>query len=176
MTLAHSDNVTTEATLEVAVTVNGRAVRASVTERTSLADLLRDDLGLTGTHVGCEQGVCGACTVFVNQTSTRACLFLAVQADGTDVVTIEGLSTPDALTEVQQAIVNACGIQCGFCTSGFVVTLTELTVSGRIAELSDDEIRRELDGNLCRCTGYVGLFDAARALRDRARATERNTR
>ncbi|MFP5489775.1 MAG: (2Fe-2S)-binding protein [Acidimicrobiia bacterium] len=164
-----------EPLLPIELTVNAQRVSATVAHRASLADLLRDQLGLTGTHVGCEQGVCGSCTVLVNGTSTRACLFLAAQADRTDVVTIEGLGTPAQLSDVQQAIVDRHGIQCGFCTPGFVVTLTELYESGRLERMSDAELRRELDGNLCRCTGYVGLVDAARDLRANT-TTSRETR
>lgn len=158
-----------EPTVTVELEVNGTAVVVEVPARTSLADLLRDHLGLTATHLGCEQGVCGSCTVLVNGASTRACLFLAVQAAGTSVITVEGLSPPDMLNDVQAALVEACGIQCGFCTPGFVVTLTEMVGSGRIAAMDDDALRRELDGNLCRCTGYVGVLAAARTLAERVR-------
>ena len=161
-----------EPSLSIELTVNTQSVATTVTHRTSLADLLRDHLGMTGTHVGCEQGVCGSCTVLVNGASTRACLFLAAQADRTDVITVEGLGDTTHLSDVQQAIVRHAGLQCGFCTPGFVVTLTEMYASGRIAGMTDAQLRRELDGNLCRCTGYVGLLDAARELRVHATAAE----
>lgn len=153
-------------TMAVTLTVNGLAVDLPVETRASLADVLRGPLGLTGTNVGCEQGVCGSCTVLVNGVSTRSCLFLGVQADGCRVDTIEGLSPPHGLSAVQQAIADCSGLQCGFCTPGFVVTISELLASGRLAELDEHGIRKELGGNLCRCTGYEGLVDAVLTLRD----------
>lgn len=164
-----------EPTLQIELTVNGQPVDATIAHRASLADLLRDHLGLTGTHIGCEQGVCGSCTVLVNGATTRACLFLAAQADRTDIITVEGLGTPSELGPVHKAIVDHAGLQCGFCTPGFVVTLTEMYRGGRIATMTDHDLRRELDGNLCRCTGYVGLLEAARHLRTLATGTEEET-
>ncbi len=156
-------------TVQVRVRVNGDQRAVDVPARTSLADLLRDHLHLTGTHVGCEQGVCGSCTVFVNGVSTRSCLFLAAQADGTEVVTVEGLTPAEGLSPVQQTMSDHHGLQCGFCTPGFVVTITEMAATGRLADMDEDDIREELGGNLCRCTGYQGLVDAALHLRDQLR-------
>lgn len=158
-----------ETTINVQVRVNGAARTAAVPARTSLADLLRDHLALTGTHVGCEQGVCGSCTVFVNGVSTRSCLFLAAQADGTEVVTVEGLTPVEGLSAVQQAMSDDHALQCGFCTPGFVVTITEMAASGRLIAMDEHAIREELGGNLCRCTGYQGLVAAALHVRDELR-------
>lgn len=155
-----------ESNVAVRVRVNGAERTADVPVRTSLADLLRDHLGLTGTHVGCEQGVCGSCTVFVNGVSTRSCLFLAAQADGTDVVTVEGLTPADGLSVVQHRLSEHGAVQCGFCTPGFVVTITEMATSGRLVDMDEHGIREELGGNLCRCTGYQGLVAAALQIRD----------
>ncbi len=158
-----------ETTISVDLVVNGHKRSAAIPVRTSLADLLRDYLGLTGTHVGCEQGVCGSCNVFVNGVSTRSCLFLAAQANSTDVVTIEGLSPPVGLSAVQQAISDHHGLQCGFCTPGFVVTITEMAASRRLLTMDDQQVRDELGGNLCRCTGYQGLVEATLQIRDQLR-------
>jgi carbon-monoxide dehydrogenase small subunit len=141
--------------------VNGRARRAVVEPRRTLADFLRDDCGLTGTHLGCEHGVCGACTVLVDGEAVRSCLMLAVGANGHDVTTVEGLTPPDgSLSPVQQAFRECHGLQCGFCTPGFVVSVTALLDEG--AELTDEEMRDAISGNLCRCTGYQGIFAAVR--------------
>lgn len=156
-------------TVHVRLRVNGDDRAVDLPARTSLADLLRDHLRLTGTHVGCEQGVCGSCTVFVNGVSTRSCLFLAAQADGTDVVTVEGLTPADGLSPIQQAISDHHGLQCGFCTPGFVVTITEMAATGRLVDMDENDIRNELGGNLCRCTGYQGLVEAAVYIRDELR-------
>jgi carbon-monoxide dehydrogenase small subunit len=155
----------TEATTDVAVelTVNGQRRVAVVPARTSLADLLRDTFGLTGTHLGCEHGACGACTVLLDGTTARSCIVLAAQAAGGEVVTVEGLSAGgpsdgDGLSDVQQALARHGGLQCGFCTPGFVVAITELLAENR--ELDADEVREELAGNICRCTGYQGIVQA----------------
>jgi carbon-monoxide dehydrogenase small subunit len=151
--------VTDQMTVEV--TVNGTERRLSVEPRKTLADALREDLGLTGTHLGCEHGVCGACTVLVDGEAVRACLMFAVQADGADVVTVEGLARPDGeLSEVQAAMRQCHGLQCGFCTPGFVVTITALLE--RDPDPDDDTIRDALSGNLCRCTGYQGIVRAVK--------------
>ena len=161
-------------TIPVTFTVNGDTVRVSVEARKTLADALREDLALTGTHVGCEHGVCGACTVLVDGTAVRACLLFAVQLDGAEITTIEGLSPADgSLSPVQEAFRNCHGLQCGFCTPGFVVTLTALLAENPAP--TDDELRHGLAGNLCRCTGYQGIVAAAReaagrVANDRARA------
>jgi carbon-monoxide dehydrogenase small subunit len=147
--------------VDVTVTVNGVQFVRRVEPRRLLTDFLRDDLGLTGTHVGCEHGVCGACNVVVDGELVRGCLMLAAQVDGTELTTIEGLTRPDgALHPVQQALVEEHGFQCGFCTPGVALALAELVERG-VPE-TDDELREELAGNLCRCTGYVGIVAAAR--------------
>jgi carbon-monoxide dehydrogenase small subunit len=148
--------------------VNGRAREGFVPARRTLADFLREDLHLTGTHLGCEHGVCGACTVLVDGDPVRACLMLAVQADGTEVVTIEGLEVDGELHPLQQAMRECHSFQCGFCTPGFVMIAFALLRDG--ADLTAEEWREELAGNLCRCTGYQSIVDgvllAAQRVRD----------
>ena len=149
--------------IEVTLTVNGAPRRAVVEARKTLADTLREDLGLTGTHLGCEHGVCGACTVLLDGEAVRSCLMFAVQADGADVVTVEGLAPADGqLSDVQQAMHACHGLQCGFCTPGFVVSITALLE--RDPDPDDAAIRDGLSGNLCRCTGYQGIVKAVRAV------------
>jgi carbon-monoxide dehydrogenase small subunit len=153
--------------LEITVQVNGEAVSRQVPTRRLLSDFLRHDLGLTGTHVGCEHGVCGACTIIVDGVAARSCLMLAVQADGADVRTIEGLAKPgEPLHPVQEAFKACHGLQCGFCTPGFVMAICNaLEQTGRDkgdAPLSDAEARRIVSGNLCRCTGYQGIVAAVK--------------
>ncbi len=153
--------------MDIVVTVNGRKYQASVEPRLLLSDFLRDTLGLTGTHVGCEHGVCGACTVLMDGDSVRSCLTLAVRADGADIVTVEGLGTPDHLNALQTQFRERHGLQCGFCTPGMLMTGMDLLKKYPLA--SDDQIREGLSGNLCRCTGYqniVAAIRAAAALRD----------
>lgn len=141
------------------MTVNGERRRGRAEARTTLADFLRDGLALTGTHIGCEHGVCGACTVMLDGEAVRSCLVLAVQADGADVTTIEGIGpTPGELGPVQQAFMECHGLQCGFCTPGFVVSVTAFLREQPTP--STDEIREALSGNLCRCTGYQGIVAA----------------
>ncbi len=150
-----------EAERSVELEVNGARCRATVPVRTSLADLLRDHLGLTGTHLGCEHGVCGACTVLLDGVSVRSCIILAAAAEGASVTTVEGLAGPDGLHPLQTAFQTHHGLQCGFCTPGFLMTLAE--VLGERRGLDDAAIRDAISGNLCRCTGYQGIVDAARA-------------
>ena len=145
----------------VAVTVNKRNYQASVEPRLLLSDFLRDTLGLTGTHVGCEHGVCGACTVLMNGDSIRSCLTLAVAADGTDITTVEGLGSPSDLNALQNQFREHHGLQCGFCTPGMLITGIDLLQKYPLA--TDDEIRQGLSGNLCRCTGYQNIVAAIRA-------------
>ena len=146
---------------EVHVRVNGADRRMRVEHRTTLADALREQLHLTGTHLGCEHGVCGACTVLVDDEAVRACLVLAVQAEGAEVTTIEGLSPDDGtLSPIQEAFRANHGLQCGFCTPGFVVSVHALLREN--PNPTDDEIREGLSGNLCRCTGYQGIMAAVR--------------
>jgi carbon-monoxide dehydrogenase small subunit len=145
--------------MNIELSVNGERRRADVEARKTLADFLREDCALTGTHLGCEHGVCGACTVLVDGEAVRACLMFAVQADGCAVTTIEGLGGPDgALSPVQEAFRTEHGLQCGFCTPGFVVSVTALLREN--PRPTDTEIREALSGNLCRCTGYQGIVRA----------------
>jgi aerobic-type carbon monoxide dehydrogenase small subunit (CoxS/CutS family) len=146
---------------QIKLTVNGRAVEAIIDSRMNLADFLRRELKLTGTHMGCEHGVCGACTVLVDGASARSCLILAVQANGRNITTIEGVADGDRLHSIQDALSRHHGLQCGFCTPGVVMTLMELDRDRQGRSLSEDEIRAALSGNLCRCTGYQGMVDAA---------------
>src|SRR5690606_40286015 len=155
--------------VEIRVVVNGVRRRDRVPPRLTLADYLRERLGLTGTHLGCEHGVCGACTVLLDGDAVRSCLVFAVQADGHEVTTIEGLGGPDGdLSPVQQAFRDHHGLQCGFCTPGFVVTAEAFLRDN--PDPTDDEIREAVSGNLCRCTGYQGILAALRAAADAASA------
>jgi carbon-monoxide dehydrogenase small subunit len=145
----------------IAVTVNGTTHRETVEPRLLLADFLRHTLGLTGTHVGCEHGVCGACTVLVDGDSVRSCLMFAVQADGRRVETVESLGGIGSLSPLQQAFHEHHALQCGFCTPGMLMTATDLMRKYPLA--GDDDIRAGLSGNLCRCTGYEHIVRAVRA-------------
>jgi carbon-monoxide dehydrogenase small subunit len=147
--------------MDVVITVNGRNYRASIEPRLLLSDFLRDTIGLTGTHVGCEHGVCGACTILVNGDSVRSCLTLAVRANGMDIMTVEGLGTPDHLNALQTEFREKHGLQCGFCTPGMLMTAMDLLKKYPLA--SDEEIREGLSGNLCRCTGYQNIVAAIRS-------------
>ena len=147
--------------MDIGVTVNGRKYQASIEPRLLLSDFLRDTIGLTGTHVGCEHGVCGACTILVNGDSVRSCLTLAVRANGMDIVTVEGLGTPDHLNALQTEFREKHGLQCGFCTPGMLMTAMDLLKKYPLA--SDEEIREGLSGNLCRCTGYQNIVAAIRS-------------
>jgi carbon-monoxide dehydrogenase small subunit len=158
--------------IEVRMRVNGEGVRAHVEPRKTLADFLREDCALTGTHLGCEHGVCGACTVLVDGEAVRSCLMFAVQAQGREVTTVEGIAPPGGqLSPVQEAFREAHGLQCGFCTPGFIVSVTAFLRDH--PDPSEEEIRAGLSGNLCRCTGYQGILEAvriaARSLRGGAR-------
>ncbi|MSQ70074.1 MAG: (2Fe-2S)-binding protein [Betaproteobacteria bacterium] len=149
----------------IVLTVNGRRCERMVEGRVSLVDFLRNDLGLTGTHAGCEHGVCGACTVLVDGDSTRGCLMLAAQAHGRAVQTIEGVANADgSLSAIQRKLAEHHGLQCGFCTPGVVMTLIELARESAGTVLTEAQVRTALAGNLCRCTGYQGMVDAALAL------------
>jgi 2-furoyl-CoA dehydrogenase 2Fe-2S iron sulfur subunit len=146
----------------VRVTVNGKAHERTVEGRLTLGDFLRHEIGLTGTHFGCEHGVCGACTVLIDGRSARSCLTFAVQTNGREVTTIEGLAHADgSLNALQQAFHEHHGLQCGFCTPGMLITLTELLRDN--PDPSEAEVRDVLTGNLCRCTGYAGIVAAALA-------------
>jgi aerobic carbon-monoxide dehydrogenase small subunit len=145
---------------EINLTINGRRHVANVEGRLMLSDFLRSEAGYTGVHVGCEHGVCGACTIMVDGQAVRSCLMLAVQADGTNIVTVEGLALPDGtLHPAQQALRDEHGLQCGFCTPGIVITLAALT-SGK-KKPSAETLMEALSGHLCRCTGYQGIRRAA---------------
>jgi carbon-monoxide dehydrogenase small subunit len=141
--------------IEVTLTVNGVERSASVEPRRTLADFVREDLGLTGTHLGCEHGVCGACTVLVDGVSARSCLLLAAQANGAEVTTIEGLAHDGELHPLQAALRDSHAFQCGFCTPGFVMTAVELL--GENPQPTESEVREVISGNLCRCTGYQSI-------------------
>ena len=155
-------------TRTITVNVNGKARSATIETRLTLVDFLRHELKLTGTHVGCEHGVCGACTVLVNGDSVRACLMLAVQCDGVEVTTVESLAHDGQLNVLQQAFQDNHGLQCGFCTPGMLMTLTEFLRDH--PNPNEAEVREALSGNLCRCTGYQGIvaaaLDAAKKIRE----------
>jgi len=147
--------------LPVDVSVNGRSHGGTVEPRLTLADFLREKCGLTGTHLGCEHGACGACTVLLDGQAVRSCLIFAVQADGQEVTTVEGIAAEDgALSAVQDAMRECHGLQCGFCTPGFVTSITALLRDNPTP--TDDEIREGLSGNFCRCTGYQGIVNAVK--------------
>lgn len=143
--------------IAIAVTINGETIDARVEPRRTLSDFIRDDVGLTGTHLGCEHGVCGACTIMVDGSAVRACLMLAVQADGTEITTIEGLADGDELHPIQQGMHDSHGFQCAFCAPGFV--MTTLALLEQNPNPTSEEIRQELSGNLCRCTGYHTILE-----------------
>lgn len=146
---------------KVSLTVNGKKVSADVEGRTLLVQLLREQLGMTGTHVGCDTSQCGACVVHVNGTSVKSCTMLAAQADGATVTTIEGLANGDTLHPMQEAFRDNHGLQCGFCTPGMVMSAVDLVKEN--PDPSDKEIREWLEGNLCRCTGYQNIVKAIKA-------------
>ncbi len=147
-----------EHAVETTLTVNGTRVTRRIAPRVHLVDFLREELGLTGSHIGCEHGVCGACTVRVNGEIVRGCLMLAVQADGCRVDTIEGLSDSKELSALQKAFHERNALQCGFCTPGMLMAAQDLIRTG--GKLSRDEIRAHISGNYCRCTGYQAIVDA----------------
>lgn len=153
---------------EISLIVNGQPAKARVDPRTLLSDFLRDHLGLTGTHVGCEHGYCGACTVLVDGASARSCLMLAVQAHERRVDTVESLAHNGGLHPIQQAFKDCHGLQCGFCTPGLLMSVVELAATN--PGCGRDEIREHLSGNVCRCTGYHHIVDAVEAALDRVEA------
>jgi carbon-monoxide dehydrogenase small subunit len=157
--------------LDIELRVNGEAVRERVEARKTLVDFLRDDLGLTGTHIGCEQGVCGACTVLVDDAVVRGCLMLAVQCDGAEVQTIEGISDSGVIADLQEAFRGRNALQCGFCTPGMLIGAHELLTRGGAP--SRAMIREHISGNYCRCTGYQAIVDAIETVaKMRARKSE----
>ena len=146
---------------DVTLKVNGRAHRVSVEPRRTLADAIRDDCGLTGTHIGCEHGVCGACTVLLDGEPVRSCLMFAVQADGRELRTVEGLAQGETLHPLQRAFMENHGLQCGFCTPGFLMLATGVLEAD--PNISDEDLVHVLSSNLCRCTGYHNIIKAVRA-------------
>ena len=152
----------------IKVSVNGRAHEVEVEARLTLADFLRHELALPGTHVGCEHGVCGACTVLWNGRAVRSCIMLAVQADGSEIMTVEGLSAEGELNPIQQAFLEEHGLQCGFCTPGFLITVTEMLELN--PDPSDEEIYEYLGGQICRCTGYQSILAAVRSAIEKKKA------
>ncbi len=152
--------------LSVEISVNGTKHRAIVEPRLTLADFLRENCGLTGTHLGCEHGACGACTVLLDGAAVRSCLIFAVQAEGAEVTTVEGVAAGDgAFSPVQSSMRDCHGLQCGFCTPGFVMSITALLRAN--PQPCDEEIREGLSGNFCRCTGYQGIVKAVRLAAER---------
>ena len=160
--------------MNVTFELNGRKVEVDVPVRTTLADCIRHHLMQTGTHVGCEHGVCGACTVIVDGDAVRSCLMLAVQAEGSKVVTVEGLTPPEGLSPLQQCFREHHALQCGFCTPGFLTTAHALLT--REPDASEDRIRHVLSGNLCRCTGYIPIVEAVCGARAAYRGKSRGTK
>jgi carbon-monoxide dehydrogenase small subunit len=148
--------------IDIALTVNGEEINERVDARKTLVDFLRDDLALTGSHIGCEHGVCGACTVRVDGAVVRGCLMLAVQCDGAKVETIEGVSDAGEIADLQRAFTERNALQCGYCTPGMLLTAQELLANGGVP--SRDRIREHLSGNYCRCTGYHAIVDAVEAV------------
>jgi carbon-monoxide dehydrogenase small subunit len=150
-------------TRSIAITVNGVRYEREVEARLLLSDFIRHELGLTGTHVGCEHGVCGCCTVLIGGRSARSCLALAVQCDGAEIQTVESLAAPDGeLHPIQEAFRRCHALQCGFCTPGFLIAVYSFLSENPRADFTDDEIREAISGNLCRCTGYTNIVDAVR--------------
>jgi aerobic carbon-monoxide dehydrogenase small subunit len=145
----------------VRITINGQEYESQVEPRKLLSDFIREDAGLTGTHVGCEHGVCGACTIIMNGETVRSCLMFAIQADGGQLLTVEGISPEQGLSPLQEAFWERHGLQCGFCTPGILMTATEL-LENASGPLTDDQIRYAISGNLCRCTGYQNVIAAIR--------------
>ena len=160
----------TASKLPVRLKINGRSHEAEAEPRTSLADFLRDELDLTGTHLGCEHGVCGICTILVNGDAVRSCLMLAVQADGAEILTVEGLAGADGkLHAIQESFAEEHGLQCGFCTPGFLMAIYELLNAN--TSPSDEEIRDVVAGQMCRCTGYYGILRAVQSAAAKLGAT-----
>jgi aerobic carbon-monoxide dehydrogenase small subunit len=146
---------------KVSMKVNGKEVSGTVEPRTLLVNFIRDDLGLTGTHVGCDTGHCGACTVMLDKKTVKSCMVLAVQAQASEILTVEGLARGDELHPIQEAFWKNHGLQCGFCTPGLL--MSGLYLLQRNPDPTDEEIRRGIEGNLCRCTGYVNVVKSVRA-------------
>jgi len=156
----------------IRLTVNGQPCEAVVEPRTTLVDLLRGELALTGTHVGCEHGVCGACTVLWNGKAVRSCIMLAVQADGAELMTVEALAPDGQLHPIQQAFMEEHGLQCGFCTPGFLISVYELLQ--RNPNPTDEEIKETLGGHICRCTGYQAIMKSVRLAAQKLNAASKD--
>ena len=156
--------------LNVAIRINGKLYERTVEARKLLVDFIRDDAGLTGTHIGCEHGVCGACTVLINGEPSQSCLIFAVQTDGGEITTIEGLGADDSLNPLQRAFSTAHGLQCGFCTAGVLMSAMYLLQTN--PDPSEAEIRQAISGNICRCTGYVNIVKAIRLAAENLRAPQ----
>jgi carbon-monoxide dehydrogenase small subunit len=159
---------------DIHLRVNGGEYTANVDVRKTLVDFIREDLSLTGTHVGCEHGVCGACTILLHGRAVRSCLMFAVQAHGLEIRTVEGLGTPEHLHPIQEAFRDHHGLQCGFCTPGFL--MTTLAFLDETPSPSEEQIREVLTGNLCRCTGYQGIVDAVKDAAERMKQTDARKR
>jgi aerobic-type carbon monoxide dehydrogenase small subunit (CoxS/CutS family) len=154
----------------ISLTVNGKLLEGEAEPRTSLADFLRDDLALIGTHIGCEHGVCGACTIIMGGQAVRSCLTLAVQAEGAELMTVEGLLDENQhLHPIQEAFIEEHGLQCGFCTPGFLMSTYELLQNN--PSPSDDDIKEALGGNICRCTGYQSIIKSVRLAAQKLQST-----
>ena len=153
---------------ELSIKINGEDVTADVEPRLSLADFIRDHRRLTGTHLGCEHGVCGACTVLMNGEPVRSCITFAAVADGTEITTIEGFDDDETMTQLRQAFHENHALQCGYCTPGMLVAARDIVT--RLPDADEDRVRLELAGNLCRCTGYVGIVNAILAVLEQRRA------
>ena len=149
---------------DITLNINGRDYPVRVEARRTLVDVIRDDCGLTGTHIGCEHGICGACTIILDDVAVRACLMFAVQAQGRKIRTVEGLADGDTLHPIQQAFIDHHGLQCGFCTPGFLMLAANALEQN--PDIADDELLDILSSNLCRCTGYQNIIKAVRAARD----------
>ena len=155
----------------VTLTVNGEDVTATVEPRTSLADFLREERRLTGTHLGCEHGVCGACTINMDGVPARSCIAYAATLDGADIRTIEGFDDDDVMEDLRQAFTENHGLQCGYCTPGMLISCRDIVI--RLPEADEKRVRLELSGNLCRCTGYVGIVRAVLAVLEKRRGSAR---
>ncbi len=151
----------------VTLTVNGEVVTATVEPRTSLADFLREERRLTGTHLGCEHGVCGACTINIDGVPARSCIAYAATLDGADIRTIEGFDVDDVMEDLRQAFTENHGLQCGYCTPGMLISCRDIVI--RLPDADEKRVRLELSGNLCRCTGYVGIVRAVLAVLEKRR-------
>ena len=156
--------------IPLSIAVNGKAIVADIDDRLTLADFLRDTLDLTGTHLGCEHGVCGACTVLVDEAPVRACIALAASMNGKSVRTIEGFEDDSAMAVIRDCFSEAHGLQCGYCTPGMVLTVRDIIARGKCA--TPAQIRTELAGNLCRCTGYAGIVKATELARDKLKGAK----